>query len=167
MTYKMKGTSFYGKSCMCNADTNKGNSPMKFEGIVVEGSKAAKKQERQAKKAQRKAARQEKKDLKAVGGDQAKLDKKREQAATRQAKRDKYRLDYADKLAKQGKAYNVQDASGEIKAAERVPASTRAKQQREGTFKTQTGAAKRETAELIRKDRQEGQRSPINKKYKK
>ena len=140
---------------------------MKFEGIVVEWSKAARKKERQEKKAQRKADKQEKKDLKAVGGDQAKLDKKKEQAAARQAKRDKYRLDYADKLAEQGKSYNVQDASGKIRSAEYVPASTRAEQQRAGTFKTQTGAMKRETAELIARDRKEGQGNPINKKYKK
>ena len=29
MAYKMKGTSFYGKNCMCNADSNKSNSPIK------------------------------------------------------------------------------------------------------------------------------------------
>lgn len=143
MAFKMKNNSMAKMAREAGA-----GRPSAMKKIVVEGSKAAKKAERQARKEERKAAKQEIKDLKAVGGDQAKLDKKRAQQAEREQKREQYRIDNADKLARAGKGYSTR---GEDGSTDYVRAT------RGGADKVEQGAVSREAAMA---------RNPINLKKK-
>jgi|LUMQ01.1.fsa_nt_gb hypothetical protein len=132
MAFKMKNNSMAKMAREAGA-----GRPSAMKKIVVEGSKAAKKAEREAKREARKAAKQEKKDLKAVGGDQAKLDKKRAQQAERDRKREQYRIDNREALARQGKGYSTRDEDGSTNYVRAT---------RGGTSEVEQGAVSRQAA---------------------
>tara|TARA_R110002012_G_scaffold311328_1_gene520771 strand:- start:86 stop:733 length:648 start_codon:yes stop_codon:yes gene_type:complete len=122
--------------------------PKEDLGMVVEGSRAAKKAEKMLEKEAKKAAKEEKKLLKEFDGDQEALDIYLEKKAERQEKGQQYLMDYADDqydeegnliskgLAGQGKGYLQEDVSGDrhYVMAER------------GGQEAVTGATSRETA---------------------
>lgn len=143
MAFKMRNNSMAKMAKEAGA-----GRPSAMKKIVVAGSKAAKKSEKEARKEAKKAARQERKDLKAVGGDQAKLDKKRAMAADREKRREQYKIDNAEALARQGKGYSTRGDDG---STDYVRAT------RGGTDNVERGAVSRQAASA---------RNPMNLKKK-
>ena len=82
-------------------------------GMVVEGSKAAKKAEKAEKKAAKEAEKERKQLLKRFGGDEEKMNAYLERKAQREAEKEDYLFEKRESLARLGKGYNVMDEDGE------------------------------------------------------
>ena len=119
------------------------NDDSEYGGL---SKKQIRQQQRTEKRELRKQGKEQAQELKRFGGDQEKLDHYNAKKAEREQKREQYKLDKADQLAEMGKSYNVKDEDGTIRRALPEKATTRAKEQREGTYKRQQGSVSRETA---------------------